>query len=70
MKTTSIVGAVLLANSLSGMAMAAESRKPNVIIVFTDDQGYQDLGVFGSPNIRTPNIDRMAKEGMRFTAFY
>ena len=70
MKTTSIVGAVLLANSLSGMAMAAESRKPNVIIVFTDDQGYQDLGVFGSPNIKTPNIDQMAGEGMRFTAFY
>jgi arylsulfatase A-like enzyme len=55
---------------LATTAMAKESRKPNVIIIFTDDQGYQDLGVFGSPNIKTPNIDQMAKEGMLFTDFY
>lgn len=45
-------------------------RKPNFIVIFTDDQGYQDLGCFGSPTIRTPNIDGMAAEGMRFTHFY
>jgi arylsulfatase A len=45
-------------------------RKPNFIVIFTDDQGYQDLGCFGSPDIRTPHIDRMAKEGMKFTDFY
>ena len=44
--------------------------RPNFIIIFTDDQGYNDLGCFGSPNIRTPNIDRMASEGMRLTSFY
>lgn len=44
--------------------------KPNFIIIFTDDQGYQDLGCFGSPNIKTPNIDKMASEGMKFTNFY
>lgn len=44
--------------------------KPNVIIIFTDDQGYGDLGCYGSPNIETPNIDRMADEGLRFTSFY
>ena len=44
--------------------------KPNIVIVFTDDQGYQDLGNFGSPNIKTPNIDRMASEGGRYTSFY
>ena len=44
--------------------------KPNFIVIFTDDQGYQDVGCFGSPNIRTPNLDRMAVEGMRFTDFY
>jgi len=43
---------------------------PNVIIIMADDQGYQDLGCFGSPKIKTPQIDRMAKEGMRFTDFY
>lgn len=44
--------------------------KPNFVIIFTDDQGYQDVGCFGSPNIETPNLDRMAAEGMRFTDFY
>ena len=43
---------------------------PNVIIIFTDDQGYQDVGVFGSPLISTPNLDKMAKDGIRFTDFY
>ena len=44
--------------------------QPNFIVIFTDDLGYQDLGCFGSPNIRTPHIDAMAEEGMRFTNFY
>ena len=44
--------------------------KPNFVIIFMDDQGYQDIGCFGSPSIRTPNLDRMADEGMRFTDFY
>jgi len=51
-------------------AAAQQQRKPNFIIIFTDDQGYQDLGCFGSPLIKTPNIDRMAAEGMKFTDFY
>ncbi|MBC8348363.1 MAG: sulfatase-like hydrolase/transferase [Verrucomicrobia bacterium] len=50
--------------------LAADARPPNFVIVFADDQGYQDLGCFGSPDIETPNIDRMAKEGARFTNFY
>ncbi|MHC4202753.1 MAG: sulfatase family protein [Planctomycetota bacterium] len=45
-------------------------EKPNFIVIFTDDQGYQDVGCFGSPAIRTPRLDRMAREGMRFTSFY
>jgi arylsulfatase A len=47
-----------------------EAVKPNVVIIFTDDQGYQDLGCYGSPRIKTPNIDKMAKGGIRFTDFY
>ena len=50
-------------------AVYADER-PNFIIIFTDDQGYQDLGCFGSPDIKTPRLDQMAKEGMRFTSFY
>ena len=50
--------------------VGASADKPNFIIVFCDDQGYQDLGCFGSPNIKTPNVDRLAAEGIRFTDFY
>ena len=45
------------------------AQPPNIIIVFNDDQGYQDLGCFGSPDIKTPHIDQMAQEGMKFTDF-
>ncbi|MCX7012750.1 MAG: sulfatase [Candidatus Sumerlaeota bacterium] len=48
----------------------AAARLPNFIVILTDDQGYQDLGCFGSPAIKTPRIDQMAREGMRFTDFY
>jgi len=44
--------------------------KPNFIIIFTDDQGYNDLGCFGSANIKTPNIDKMASLGMKLTNFH
>jgi len=46
------------------------SPRPNVIVVFTDDQGYNDIGVYGSADIRTPVLDQMAAEGIRFTSFY
>ena len=51
----------------SNVAMAAP---PNFVVIFTDDQGYQDLGCFGSPDIHTPRLDAMANEGMKFTSFY
>lgn len=44
--------------------------KPNVVIIFNDDQGYQDFGCFGSPDIKTPRVDQLAKEGMKLTSFY
>jgi arylsulfatase A len=45
-------------------------RPPNFVIVLADDQGYGDLGSYGHPTIRTPNIDRLAAEGQRWTSFY
>lgn len=48
----------------------AIAQPPNIVLIFTDDQGYNDIGSFGSPDIRTPHLDRMAKEGTRFTDFY
>ena len=44
--------------------------KPNIIIFFTDDMGYGDLGCYGNSNIRTPNIDKLANEGIKLTSFY
>ncbi|MFP6882162.1 MAG: sulfatase [Roseibacillus sp.] len=53
---------------LLGGSLSAE--KPNIILIFTDDQGYEDLGCFGSKSIKTPNLDRMAAEGLKLTSFY
>lgn len=47
----------------------SSATKPNIVLIFTDDQGYGDLGCFGSKTIRTPNLDRLAKEGRKFTSF-
>ncbi len=44
--------------------------RPNFIVIFTDDQGYGDLGSYGHPTLRTPHLDRMAAEGQRWTSFY
>ena len=60
----SLLLTILVAQSLHA------ATKPNFVIIFTDDQGYQDVGCYGSPNIKTPRLDRMADEGMRFTQFY
>lgn len=59
---------------VAGLAFAvldsAMARKPNVVLILADDLGYGDLGCYGQKRIRTPNIDRLAREGMRFTQFY
>jgi arylsulfatase A-like enzyme len=46
------------------------AKPPNFVLIFTDDQGYQDIGCFGSPLIKTPHLDAMAAQGRRFTSFY
>lgn len=51
-------------------ALHAAVQKPNIIVILADDLGYADLGCYGSKTIRTPNLDRMVAEGMRFTSFY
>lgn len=45
-------------------------RLPNFVLIFTDDQGYKDVGCYGAEKLETPNLDKMATEGMRFTQFY
>ena len=67
----SFVFALLLALASGGRAEAAgRVDRPNVILIVTDDMGYADLSCQGSKKNRTPNLDRMAKEGTRFTSFY
>jgi arylsulfatase A-like enzyme len=48
----------------------APAKRPNIILIVSDDQGYADLGCFGGKQIRTPNLDRLAKQGVRGTSFY
>lgn len=55
---------------VSTPSTAVGARPPNIVVIFADDLGYGDLGCYGHPTIRTPNLDRMAAEGMRFTDFY
>lgn len=57
---------------LSALASAQPSarRKPNFIVIVTDDQGIGDVGCYGHPEVRTPNLDRLAKSGTRFTQWY
>src|SRR5438477_3144590 len=63
----------LLSAVAAGVAIPtaqAETKPPNIVIFMTDDQGYADVGVFGAKGFTTPNLDRMAHEGRRFTDFH
>jgi arylsulfatase A len=53
-----------------GKESSLQNRQPNIVIIFTDDQGYADVGTFGAKGFTTPNLDKMAAEGIRFTNFY
>ena len=64
----SLLSIVALAISVAGISVAGE--KPNVVLIYIDDLGYGDLGCYGCKDIPTPNIDRLAKEGVRCTASY
>lgn len=62
-----VIGMVIL---FASEQIQGNERRPNILIVFTDDQGVSDLGCFGSPTNLTPHLDQFAKEGTRFTQFY
>ena len=64
-----VFAVTLLIVLASGPFLQAQD-KPNFVVIMTDDQGYQDLGCYGSPEINTPRLDQMAAQGMRFTSFY
>ena len=65
MKRFALTGIMMI----SALSLQAQ-KKPNIVFILADDLGYGDLGVYGQTKIKTPNIDRLAKKGMRFTRFY
>jgi hypothetical protein len=68
------VAAWLTILGMAGAAFAdakgAAKKKPNFVVILADDLGYGDLGCYGHPTMRTPNLDRMAAEGQRYTSAY
>lgn len=72
-RSLSLFSLILLLNSCKNKKeeiVSTETKPPNVVLIFTDDQGYQDVGVFGANDIATPHLDRMAGEGVLLTSFY
>jgi arylsulfatase A-like enzyme len=67
--TSPFLGVLILAISLAAPA-AAPTSPPNVVLVILDDFGYGDLGCYGAPDVKSPAVDRLAKEGVRLTDFY
>lgn len=62
--------ALLALPLLCPIAQAQATRPPNIVLIYADDLGYRETGAYGQEKIRTPNIDRLAAEGMRFTQYY
>jgi arylsulfatase A-like enzyme len=69
-RLTSHLLLLLACSTLASLGAPGNSRPPNVVIIFCDDLGYADVGCYGAKGFQTPNIDRLAHEGRRFTDFY
>src|SRR5579863_4562726 len=63
----SCLAAFLLLVAMGPAGPAAAADRPNIILIYADDLGYGDVGCYGATKVRTPNIDRLAREGLRFT---
>jgi len=61
---------LILALALASGAWAAEPSHPNILLIYADDLGYGDVGCYGATAVKTPNVDRLAREGLRFTSGY
>jgi len=70
MQTIASIALTLIAFLQMSHPASAKDRSPNIILVFIDDMGWGDFSCFGNTAVKTPNIDRLAKEGFRFEQFY
>lgn len=70
MKNSIVLFHLLFIASFCIFAQQKNGQKPNILIILTDDQGYHDVSYYGTPDLRTPNIDMLCKAGMRFDNFY
>ncbi|VEA57854.1 secreted sulfatase [Salmonella enterica subsp. enterica] len=66
----SMIGLALCAGSVLSTAQAATAKRPNLVIILADDLGYGDLATYGHRIVKTPNIDKLAQEGVKFTDYY
>ena len=70
MKNVFAISSIVLVFLLPSCNTDTGDKLPNFVVIFCDDLGYGDIGAFGHPTIKTPNIDRLASEGQRWTSFY
>jgi len=70
MTRNAVIGVLGLYCLMLHAGTALADSRPNVIIIFTDDQGSVDMNIYGSTDLTTPNMDRLARKGVRFTQFY
>jgi len=62
--------AALIVSIATSVVSQQPNGRPNVVLIVTDDIGYADFGAFGARDVKTPNIDRLARQGVKFTDFY
>jgi arylsulfatase A-like enzyme len=70
MRPITLAAALLLITASATANQQSALDKPNVVLIMTDDAGYADTGSYGAPDIRTPHIDSLARDGVRLTDFY
>ena len=66
--TTLAAAFILTTSSATGIQQPPD--RPNVVLIMTDDAGYADIGSYGAPDVRTPNIDSLARDGVKLTDFH